>query len=79
MDSLIMFGRKDWKERLPAGSFSARLGPILVKYLQNPLAIAKGSVTASVFTLKDEGKEGFTFLLLITSFIKFHERRENNF
>ena len=67
-----MLGKKDQKERLLAGIFSARLGPMFVKYLQNPLAISKGSVTVLPSTLKDEGREGFAFLLLIISFIKFH-------
>ena len=72
MDSLTVLGKKDQKERLLAGIFPARLGPMFVKYLQNPLAISKGSVTVLPSTLKDEGREGFAFLLLIISFIKFH-------
>ena len=72
MDSLTVLGKKDQKERLPAGIFPARLGPMFVKYLQNPLAISKRSVTVLPSTLKNEGREGFAFLLLIISFIKFY-------
>ena len=64
MDSLTVLGKKDQKERLLAGIFPARLGPMFVKYLQNPLAISKRSVTVLPSTLKDEGREGFAFLLL---------------
>ena len=60
-----MLGKKDEKERSLAGIFPARLGPMLVNYVQNPLAISKGSVTVLPSTLKDEGREGFAFPLLI--------------
>ena len=66
-----MLGKKDQKERLLAEIFPARLGPMFVKNLQNPLAISKGSVTVLTSILKDEGREGFAFLLLIILFIKF--------
>ena len=40
---------------------------MLVKYLQNPFAISKGSVIAIPFDLNDDGRDDCLLLVLITS------------
>ena len=50
--------RNERKLKVTAGIALARLGPILVKYLQNLSAITLGSVIDFPSHLKDEGNEG---------------------
>ena len=53
------------------GIVLARLGPMLVKYLQNQSAMSKGSVIVLPSDLNDEGGDGLFLRLFITSFSSF--------
>ena len=50
----------------------SRLGPVLVKYLQNLSAMPSGSTIVLPSDLNDEGRDGLFLHLFITSFSNFH-------
>ena len=50
----------------------ARLGPMLVTYLQNLSAMSMGSVIVLPSDLNDEGRDGLFLRLFIASFSSFH-------
>ena len=54
----------------------ARLGPILVKYLQNLSAMFMGSVIVLPSNLNDEGRDGLFLRLFITSFSRNSDEKE---
>ena len=68
---LLLKVRNERKEEFTAGIPLARLGPILVKYLQNRLAISTGSVMVLPSDLNDDGRGDFFFRLFITPFNNF--------
>lgn len=70
--ALSLSDKKEPKEEFTEGILFARLGPMLVKYLQNLSAISKGSVILIPSEINVEGKEGLLVRLLITSFKSFH-------
>ena len=57
----------------------AKLGPILVKYLQNLSVMSMGSVIVLPSDLNDEGRDGLFLRLFITSFSGFHVRLRSFF
>ena len=57
--SFSFFCKKDWKEEFVGGMLLDKFGPMLVKYLQNLLAISSGSIIVLPSDLKDEGEDGF--------------------
>ena len=50
----------------------ARLGPVLVKYLQNLSAMSIGFTIVLPSDLNDEGRDGLFLPLFTTSFSNFH-------
>ena len=68
---LLLQVRNERKEEFTAGIALARLGPILVKYLQSRLAISTGSVMVLPSDLNDDGRGDLLFRLFITSFNNF--------
>ena len=64
---LLLQVRNERKEGFTAGIALARLGPILVKYLQSRLAISTGSVMVLPSDLNDDGRGDLLFRLFITS------------
>ena len=63
--------RKELKEEFTSRIALARLGPILVKYLQNLSAISTGSVIVLPSNANDEGKSDLLLRLFITSLSNF--------
>ena len=65
--------RKELNEEFTSRIALARLGPILVKYLQNLSAIPTGSVIVlrSFYNANDEGKGDLLLRLFITSLSNF--------
>ena len=63
--------RKELNEEFTSRIALARLGPILVKYLQNLSAISTGSVIVLPSDANDEGKDDLILRLFITSLINF--------
>ena len=63
--------RKELKEEFTSRNALARLGPILVKYLQNLSAISTGSVIVLPSDSNDEGKGDLLLRLFITSLSNF--------
>lgn len=68
---LLLPERNERKVGLTAGIALASLGPILVKYLQNRLAIYVGSVMDLPSALNDDGRGDLLFRLFMTSFNNF--------
>ena len=68
---LLLPVRNERQVELTAGIALASLGPILVKYLQNRLAISVASVMDLPSTLSDDGKGDLVFRLFMTSFNNF--------
>ena len=63
--------RKELNEKFKSRIPLARLGPILVKYLQNLSAISTGSIIVLPSDADDEGKGDLLLRLFITSLINF--------
>ena len=63
--------RKELNEKFSSRIALARLGPILVKYLQNLSAISTGYVIVLPSDANDEGKGDLLSLLFITSLSNF--------
>ena len=63
--------RKELSEEFTWRVALARLGPILVKYLQNLSAISTGSVIVLPSDANDEGKGDLLLRLIITSLSNF--------
>ena len=59
--------RKELNEEFTSRISLARLGPILVKYLQNLSAMSTGSVIVLPSVANDEGKGALLLRLFITS------------
>ena len=59
--------RKELNEKFKSRIALARLGPILVKYLQNLSAVSTGSVIVLPSDANDEGKGDLLLRLFITS------------
>ena len=68
---LLLPVRNERKLELTAGIALASLGPILMKYLQNRLAISVGSVMDLPSALNDDENGDLLFRLFITSFNNF--------
>jgi hypothetical protein len=71
MESFVLLVKNEEKEVLVMGILFAKFGPMLVKYLQYPLAMSIGSEVNLSSILKDNGKDDLLFLLFITSFKRF--------
>ena len=63
--------RKELNEKFKSRIALARLGPILVKYLQNLSAFSTGLVIVLPSDASDEGKGDLRLRLFITSLINF--------
>ena len=63
--------RKELNEKFKSRIPLARLGPILVKYLQNLSAFSTGLVIVLPSDASDEGKGDLLLRLFITSLINF--------
>ena len=63
--------RKEVKKKFTSRIALARLGPILVKYLQNLSAISTGSVIVLLSNSNNEGKGDLLLRLFITSLSNF--------
>ena len=63
--------RKELNEKFKSRIALARLGPILVKYLQNLSAFSTGLVIVLPSDASDEGKGDLLLRLFITSLINF--------
>ena len=63
--------RKELNEEFTSRIALARLGPILVKYLQNLSAFSTGSVIVLPSDANDEGKGDLLLRLFITSLSNF--------
>ena len=67
---LIEGPKKFWKEQVFDTILFAKVRPIFVKYLQNPLAISIGSEIVLPSNLKEDGKVNcLAILLIIDNFI----------
>ena len=63
---LLLLSRNNRKLVFTVGIALAKLGPILVKYLQNLSATSTGSVILLPSDLNDESKDGVLLRLFIT-------------
>ena len=68
---LLLLSRNERKLVFTVGIALAKLGPILMKYLQNLSATSTGSVILLPSDLNDESKDGVLLRLFITSFNNF--------